>query len=93
MGSKKTREIEEALLSKGFMKEDKKHKMFFLYYGDKRTSIYAMTSHGIKEYGENLLAKMAREIKLNRNELDDLIECPLQKDDFIEKLKKDGHIK
>jgi len=55
-GPRKTRAIRAALLSKGFMADDTHHEMFWLVVDGRKSSIRTRISHGVAEYGDNLLA-------------------------------------
>ena len=87
MSTRKTSQIKNSLTSKGFKPEYTHHEMFWLYVDDKRTGIRTRISHGKNEYGDNLLGQMARQIKLKRAELDDLIDCPLTGEAYLTILK------
>ena len=83
-GPRKTRAILAALLSKGFIADDTHHEMFWLVVDGKKTSVRTRISHGVAEYGDNLLALIARQIGLNNRELHSLVDCPMDG----ERLKK-----
>lgn len=83
MSTYKTRVIENALSQKGFKKKESHHKKYTLYINGKRTSIYTFVSHGTKEYGDNLLNKMKNQLHISREELNDLIDCPLKHEDLV----------
>jgi len=61
------RKIESGLLRKGFRKENADHRVFRFYVGGKKTSISTFLSHGsrYKEYNDDLLSKMKRELCLS----------------------------
>lgn len=92
MSSRPTRDIRKALLDKGFEEENTHHEMYWLRVDGKRTSIRTRISNGKKEYGDNLLAQMARQVKLTRDEFDDLVDCPLSKEAYAKKLMEAGHV-
>lgn len=76
-GHRKTKTIRAALMKKGFIADDTHHEMFWLVVGGKKTSIRTRISHGAKEYGDELLALVARQVGLNNQELYRLIDCPM----------------
>ena|SRR3972149_1736721 len=88
--------IEASLLIKGFVKEDGTHHCYFHHeYKGKRTGSYTYTSHGsgFKEYDDNLLNQMKKQLRLKRfGEVRDLLKCPMTKDLYNEKLREDGLI-
>jgi len=83
-GPRKTRAVRAALLSKGFIADDTHHEMFWLVVDGRKTSIRTRISHGVAEYGDNLLALVARQVGLSKQELYLLIDCPMD----AEKLKR-----
>jgi hypothetical protein len=76
-GPRKTRAIRVALLSKGFIADDTHHEMFWLVVDGRKTSIRTRISHGVAEYGDNLLPLVARQVGLSKQELYRLIDCPM----------------
>ena len=93
MSTRTTREIRNALLGKGFKKHDTHHEVFRLWVGGKKTRVSTRLSQGAREYGDNLLALMAKQLNLRRAELDDLIDCPLSEEDYVHKLIKGQYVK
>ncbi|MBM4045163.1 MAG: hypothetical protein FJ279_08615 [Planctomycetes bacterium] len=88
MGAKKTKDIARGLTSKGFQQHHSHHEMYWFCIGGKKTSIRTRISHSASEYGDNLLAQMARQVQLSRQEFDDLVECPLTQEAYAELLRK-----
>jgi len=85
MSSYKTKDIESALLIKGFRFENKKrHKTYRYYAGDKKTGIMTIFSRGKNEYSDHLLAAVRNQISLTQSEFDDLVKCPLTKEKLHE---------
>jgi hypothetical protein len=77
--------IESNLPTKGFVREDSKHRYFYHEYQGKRTGAYTYTSHGsgYKTYGINLIKMMKTQLRLNNNkEVFNLCECPIDGDDY-----------
>ncbi len=93
MSSRKTKQIKSALERKGFVQSNSDHKVFRLHVKGKITGIRTQLSHGSNEYNDNLLALVARQLRLRRRQLDDLIDCPLSGDDYVTHLIKSGDIK
>jgi len=54
----KARDIEAALLKKGFRVKESHHKIFYLAINGKITGVHTFLSHGIRDYNADLLAKM-----------------------------------
>lgn len=89
---KPAREIATSLQQKGFKKKENDHVFFHLWIDGKKTSVYTKLSHGEKEVSDSLLGMMARQVKLNRRQFDNLIDCPLSAEDYIKLLKDSGHL-
>lgn len=94
MSAYKARIIEAALLAKGFQNiAAPHHEMYWLYVGGKKTGVRTRISRGIKEYGDDLLGAMARQLRVRRAELDDLILCPMSAGDYVELLREHGDVR
>jgi len=92
MTAQKTRKIEQSLTSKGFVLDDTHHRYFHLEINGEKQHIFTYFSHGQNELGAKLLAMMAKQLKLKKKELDDLINCPLSKEDYIQILRKNQEL-
>ena len=88
-----TRKLGNVLTSKGFKEKQGDHTFYFLYAGDKKTSVHTKISHGRKEYGANLLSQMSKDLHLTNKQFGQLIECPLSHEDYIQVLVDHGHLK
>lgn len=91
MAVRKTRDIRQALLSKGFkLREGGSHEKYFLQDRDgKVTPIFTLLSRGSRrEYDDRLLGRMALQLKLSKNHLLRLIDCPLQHTEYLELLQQ-----
>jgi hypothetical protein len=89
----KTKGIKQSLLQKGFRQSNTHHEMFYLFVNNKKTSIRTRLSHGISEYGDNLLGQMARQLKLERIKFEEFIECPLTEKEYLAIVANKGLIK
>jgi|CXWK01.1.fsa_nt_gi hypothetical protein len=89
---RKTRDIEGSLGKKGFKKKDTHHTFFHLWVDDKKTTIHTKISHGSKEVSDPLLGQMAKQVRLNRSQFCDLVDCSLTHDGYLEILREGGHI-
>lgn len=89
-------DIEIALNKKGFEMEDSRdHRFWFFLYKGQRTEIRTKTSRGskYKDYPIGLLKRIKEQLRLDSlNQLKDLVECPIDKEDYEEILKKKGII-
>lgn len=93
MATRDKKKIEAALAKKGFQKRQNDHN-FWVYCTEEgeRGNIFTKTSHTpkMKEIGGNLFAKMAKQCRLSVSDFGNLIDCPLTKEMYYEKLKKSG---
>ena len=92
MAKHKTKAIEASLSKKGFRVANTHHKRYIYYANGEKTGITTFISHGIKEYGDILLNKMRNQLKLSREQFDDLVKCPLTKEDLYEFYYDEGLI-
>ena len=90
--SVKTRKIGSALRKKGFLKEEGTgHTFYYFVIDEKKANIHTKLSRSISEYNKKLLSSMCKQLKFNNiGELEDFIECPLSRDDYIDILKKEN---
>ena len=78
------RAVESALLSKGVQPRQGHHRRFICFTTDgKKTPVWTMLSHGSRrDIGDGLVRVIARQCKLTRREFDDLVACPLSRDQY-----------
>lgn len=92
----KTRDIEKALLAKGFVENRKSHHIFFYfkYKGKIIKGVLTKISHSASEYGDSLLNAMKRQLKFERlNDLYEFIGCTITEEMYINMLKEKGILK
>lgn len=89
---RKTRDIDGSLRKKGFKREDKHHIFYQLWVDEKKTTIYTKVSHGSSEVHDSLLGQMARQLRLDRNQFCELVDCSLTHEDYLAILRTAGHI-
>jgi len=89
----KTKELESALVGKGFRQDNTHHRFFWLFDGEKKTSVKTYVSHGVREYGDELLDKVKKQLGLTKPQLLDLIACPMTEHDYLEHLLNIGRIR
>lgn len=93
MNPLKTDKIKSSLTKKGFVAENGDHKFYTLYCDGKKTQIYTKVSHGKTEVGEPLIGQMARQVKLDKRQFADLINCPLSKEKYMRMMQEQGYVK
>lgn len=84
--------LRSVLLRKGFQEEKTHHLIYWLMVGGKRTAIRTRLSHGIREYGPDLLAEVARALLLSKGELDRFIRCPMSHQEYLGVLHARGEL-
>ncbi|WNY28028.1 hypothetical protein MmiEs2_02080 [Methanimicrococcus stummii] len=77
----KTRDIESALLKKGFKEYNKKHHKYYIWQNKGRKStVQTFISRGMVEYNGPILFSMIKQLQLENEQFDELINCPLTKE-------------
>lgn len=83
--------IEQSLLGKGFKPKSGDHN-FLIYHSleGKKTTARTKTSHTpkTKDIADGLLGQMAKQCKLTKKDFLDLVDCPLSRLGYEEKLKE-----
>ncbi len=88
---RKVRHVVSGLKAKGFSEDREGHHIFLIYetLSGHKTEIRTRISHqsGGGDISDNLLARMARQMKLSRRDFDHLVDCPLSREEYEIKLK------
>ena len=95
MKPRKSKDLYSTLVKKGFTVNPEKdhHKYLVLVVDGKKQHIYTYFSHGIPEYGPNLMSKLKRQLKFEDTKLaEDFFDCPMSKEQYIDMLRKNGNI-
>jgi hypothetical protein len=82
-----------SLVAKGFRPAERDHTFLFLWVDGKKTSVWTKISlgSGSLEIGEPLLSIMKRQMRLEtKQQLSDLIKCPLDHAGYVALLRKGG---
>jgi hypothetical protein len=93
MAPRLTRKIKSSLLKKSFKEDNSRHLHFRLHVDGEKTHIFTVISHGAQECSDHILGKMAKQLKLSRTELNDLIDCAMGGEAYIEVLKERGDLR
>ncbi|WP_342508893.1 hypothetical protein [Sporosarcina sp. FSL K6-2383] len=93
MSTRKVKLIRSSLEKKGFSLKETHHFMYTLYVDGKKTSIRTRLSHGLKEYDDHLLGQMSKQLAVTKEELLDLIDCPMSYESYVELLRNKQAIK
>lgn len=86
------RDVADGLRRKGFHERQGDHTFFHLYVDGKKTIVSTKISHGERDIGEKLLGMMARQVRLNRRQFGDLVDCPMSIDEYVRILRANGVI-
>jgi predicted RNA binding protein YcfA (HicA-like mRNA interferase family) len=91
MATLKAREVSSSLKKKGFIQSESDHAYFVLYVNSKKTSIRTKMSHGSAEIDDYLLNMMSLQVKLEKKQFIDLINCPLSAEEYLKLLCTQGY--
>ncbi|MBI3206017.1 MAG: hypothetical protein HYZ29_31065 [Myxococcales bacterium] len=87
-------DVESSLTKKGFKQETGgDHRFFKLMVKEKYTGIFTKTSHGSKKYrtlGNDLVKKMASQVKLTTPEFQKLVDCSMTGEEYVALLRERG---
>lgn len=96
MASIKSHKVASSLKKKGFLEQSwrKGHTFYHFMYLGKEYPIETHMSRGShgEEIHDKLIKAMAEQLFLTRKEFEDLVECPLSKEMYVEILKKQGKL-
>jgi hypothetical protein len=89
--------IRSALLGKGFIEVTKKrdHDFYYLAIDGRKQTVFTKLSRGssYREYSDNLVADVYKQICLTKPEFLEYIECSLELIDYLQLLKERNIIK
>ena len=94
MASRRRREIEAALLRKGFRESKKSHHRYLtLYVNGEERRVRTYLSHGGRDHGDALLSQMQKQLRLpSKQDLLNLIDCPMDADEYVALLAEQGDL-
>ena len=95
MATYKRRTVESALESKGFERKETHHSIFRYYTeAGERTTVWTKRSHGRSgaDIGRELFKRMAKQCKLTTDEFRELVECPMSRADYEQRLRDLGQV-
>lgn len=91
MSKLKHQKIKGGLKRKGFRESQSDHTFLTFYHNDMKTEVWTKLSlGGGKEIGEDLIHRMASQVKLTKKQFLDLIECIMTRDGYISELQRQG---
>jgi predicted transcriptional regulator len=88
MASRSGRQIESALLKKGFQPDSKVDHRYLYFWFNGTDSVTTKLSHGSlhKDIDAGLISAMAKQCRLSKNEFLKLIDCSLSEEQYRELL-------
>jgi hypothetical protein len=97
MGNSRDRDtIHESFLKKGFQQKDGGDHLRYIYLSSdgKKTAVHTKMSRGskYKYLSDPLIAQMAKQCMLAKSDFLALVDCPLTRQDYENKLKQHGAI-
>lgn len=87
------RAIDAALKNKGFRVDTlADHDKYWLHHNGVKQAIYTKLSRGTnyRTIGDDLVSKIARQVKLPRRKFEELVDCSLSEADYIAFLTQSG---
>lgn len=89
--TRKVRKIKSALTKKGFSEKKGGDHLKYKYRSNNLTEpLYTIISHGIDEYGIQLLDKMAMQLNMTNGQLLDFIDCDITKREYYKLMQDRG---
>ncbi len=95
MKPRKTKELYNTLLRKGFYEDSnkKRHKFLILMVNGKKVNVKTFFSHGNKEYSSSLMSKIKNQLKFETSDqAEDFFDCPMSQEEYIRMLRKNGSV-
>ena len=93
---RRARAVERGLLRKGFRIKNSRHRHFtyIKLNGQGADHVTTVMSHGSgRDIRDHLLAKMARQLHLTRQQFDALIDCRLSQAEYEAMMRRDGFVR
>lgn len=93
MTTRKARLVSSRLCSKGFERnDDADHCQLILYVDGIKTRIRTKISHGEHDIGDSLILKMARQLKLDKHDFLELVDCNLSGEAYLRMMMDKGEV-
>jgi hypothetical protein len=88
MTTLKQREVLKGLTKKGFSVSEGDHSHLILYVSGKKTPIRTKVSYGSSEITDSLIHLMSIEVKLEKKQFMDFVECSFSAEDYLRELRR-----
>lgn len=82
MATRKNYNIAKSLERKGFKETQSSHARLTFYVDGKKSSVFTFISHGKKEISDELMHKMARQVRLSYKQFCGVVDCSISGDDL-----------
>ena len=86
----KPRTVESNLTRKGFRQTEGDHSRFVFYFEGRKTEIRTMVSHNSRDIGDELIHRMAKQVRLSKNEFVELASCTMGEEAYTARLRAVG---
>lgn len=88
--SRERKIVERSLQKKGFISRGGDHRFYFFEYRNLTTAVFTKVSRGTKykTLNDTLIGEMARQLKLTKKQFLQLVDCPMDKKQYVEHLKQ-----
>ena len=84
----KSKDIEAALLAKGFTKKNRHHRVLQYHCGGRKTHITTRLSHSSQtDIDKTLVGAMARQCRLTKSEFESFVDCTMTGDAYYDALR------
>ena len=93
LGNRKNYDIANSLLKKGFEEKQASHRQMIIFINGQKTSIVTFISHGKKEISDELMHKMARQLRLSHKQFCELVDCSMNGETLKEFYLDEGIVK
>lgn len=83
------RDVDAALLRKGFVKRQGDHAYYHFKHKGRDVGVSTKISHGEREIGQGLIKRMRAQMRLETNaDFARFVECPLTLEEYVALLKR-----
>ena len=86
----KANEVIKGLTKKGFALSEGNHKHLIFYFKGKKTSIMTKISHGGNEINDYHIGIMSKQVRLEKKQFVELVNCPLTTEQYLKELEGQG---
>ena len=86
MKNRKVKDLQRVLQKKGFAlyPEKEHHQFYYLVVDGKKTAVKTYFSHGLKEYGDNLMQLIKKQLRFSTTrQAEDFFDCPMTAEQYV----------